>query len=337
MSESLSLLSDTAERLFGDLMARQASTEEAWTAIEDAGLPLLLVSEGDGGFGGDWADAFAVLRLAGAHALSGPLADVIAASWVGRLAGWESEKAALAQGAQGMLKGGRFSGVASGVGWGVASGADSVFVGLKGGATIALALDDAEAEARANPAGEPRLALTFQDAPARTAPAQVDAGLWGALARTAQIAGALNAALALSIAYANERTQFGKPIGKFQAVQQSLAEFAEEAAAVNCAGRAAARAADCGDAFVEIAAAKIRAGQAAAIGARVAHQVHGAIGFTREHKLHLYTTRLAAWRSEFGNERDWSLALGAWAAKQGAEGLWSAIAARSDAQNAQEK
>jgi acyl-CoA dehydrogenase len=144
------------------------------------------------------------------------------------------------------------------------------------------------------------------------------------------MAGALDAALARSIQYANERVQFGKPIGKFQAVQQNLAVFAEEAAAVNCAAQAAARATDRGDAGFEIAAAKLRANMAAGIGISIAHQVHGAIGFTMEYGLHRWTRRLVAWASEFGSETYWAQNLGAKVAAGGADAFWPDLVRRSD-------
>lgn len=324
MSASVSLLSETAGRLFADLA--DVSADDARAPLAEAGFEQLLVPESAGGFGGDWEDAFAVLRLAGAHALPGALPDLIAGSWVARQAGLESERAVIALHADGGFDGARFTGHIT-VPW--AHDATHVIV-EEGNGVAMLAIADACAETSANPAGETRDRLSFSGAPALRGAGR--AMLWGAWARTAQIAGALDAALALSISYANERTQFGKPIGKLQAVQQSLAEFAEEAAGVNCAGRAAARAADCGDAFVEIAAAKLCASQAAAVGARVAHQVHGAIGFTREHKLHRYTSRLTSWRSEYGGERYWGVRLGAWAAQTGADALWPELVRRSDAQ-----
>ncbi len=61
-------------------------------------------------------------------------------------------------------------------------------------------------------------------------------------------------------------------------------------------------------------------------GASLAHQVHGALGFTLEHPLHFATRRLWAWRSEYGAERDWALVLGRHAAAQGADGLWPLLA-----------
>ena len=153
-----------------------------------------------------------------------------------------------------------------------------------------------------------------------------------ALLRLAQIVGALEGALTLSIDYARERKQFGRPIGQFQAVQQQLALFGAETAAVACATRSAFRAAAAhGDACFQIAAAKLRANMAIGLATATAHQVHAAIGFTWEHSLRLFTQRLMSWRSEFGNDRYWSERLGAAVAARGAGHFWSDLTARDDA------
>ena len=135
---------------------------------------------------------------------------------------------------------------------------------------------------------------------------------FGALLRAAQMAGAMEAALDLSTRYANDRVQFGRPIGKFQAIQQQLALLAEEAAAALVAVESAAISRRRGAASAEfaLAAAKIRAGEAAGKVAEIAHQVHGAIGFTEEHSLHYLTRRLWSWRDEFGDEAYWAALLG---------------------------
>lgn len=152
----------------------------------------------------------------------------------------------------------------------------------------------------------------------------------GAFMRTAQIAGAFDAALALSVGYVNERQQFGRPLGKFQAVQQSLASFACEAAAANCAAMGAAQALDRGDAVFEIAAAKLRANRAVGVGTTVAHQVHGAIGFTQEYALQELTRRLWQWRSDFGNDAYWEERLGRSVIERGADAFWPDLTARTD-------
>jgi acyl-CoA dehydrogenase len=88
------------------------------------------------------------------------------------------------------------------------------------------------------------------------------------------------------------------------------------------------RAADRGDAAFEIAAAKVRTGEAAGLGAGIAHQCHGAIGFTYEHSLHFVTRRLWSWRAEFGAESHWAAELGRHVARRGADQLWPDLTAR---------
>lgn len=148
--------------------------------------------------------------------------------------------------------------------------------------------------------------------------------------RAAQIGGALNGALHLSVQYTRERKQFGKPLAAFQAIQQQLAVLTEEACATNMAAAAAFHKMDRGPADFELAAAKLRANQAAGVGASIAHQVHGAMGFTKEYDLQKFTRRLWAWRSEFGNERHWATELGARVTARGAGNFWSDFVALSD-------
>lgn len=157
--------------------------------------------------------------------------------------------------------------------------------------------------------------------------------LMGAAVRSVMMSGALQSILDRSVAYAKERVAFERPIGGFQAVQHNLARLAGETAAALAAAGSAADAIctepEFNDAvFLEVASAKIRVGEAAGTGAAIAHQVHGAIGYSREHVLHRYTQRLWSWRDEFGSESDWALRLGARFAGKGADALWPALAAR---------
>ena len=151
--------------------------------------------------------------------------------------------------------------------------------------------------------------------------------LIAAAARTQQMAGALERILDQSVQYSLDRSQFGRPIAKFQAVQQNLAALAGEVAAASAAADGASEAiAEHGIASditaAQVAIAKIRVGDAAGSGAAIAHQVHGAMGFTYEHTLHHSTRRLWGWREEFGNETLWAERLGHMVAAAGADGLW---------------
>ena len=141
------------------------------------------------------------------------------------------------------------------------------------------------------------------------------------------MAGALGEVLDMTVRYSQERVQFGRPIGKFQAIQQNLAVLAGQAAAAGAAADLAQEAAAKGFNPLTIAAAKARAGEAASIGAAIAHQVHGAIGFTQEHRLNHRTRRLWSWRDEFGSEAIWNRLVGEIAAKTGGEQLWATITA----------
>jgi acyl-CoA dehydrogenase len=148
-----------------------------------------------------------------------------------------------------------------------------------------------------------------------------------ALARAVQLTAALEQVLAWTVQYAGERQQFGRPLGRFQAIQMELAQMAGEVTAVTALTDAAVQALERGspDVVLAAAAAKVRAGAAVEVVARLAHQVHGAIGFTQEHKLHHLTRRLWSWRDEAGSELHWSRVLGAGLLSDGGDGLWPAL------------
>ncbi len=190
-----------------------------------------------------------------------------------------------------------------------------------------------------NLAGDAVNTVTFEHTkPLSSAPApngfdQSALLLMGSTIRSIETAGALETILSLSVGYANERVAFGRPIGKFQAVQQNLARLAGEvAAALAVAGSAAdtiAQADAFDDAvFLEAASAKIRTAEAAAEGSAIAHQVFGAIGFTQEHVLHRFTLRMLSWRDDFGNESHWAAELGKHVARRGADEFWPSVASR---------
>jgi acyl-CoA dehydrogenase len=157
--------------------------------------------------------------------------------------------------------------------------------------------------------------------------------LIGGVARSLQIAGALESMLDISVRYSNERVAFEKKISKFQAVQHNLARLAGESAAALAAATSAADAIANASAFddavfLEAASAKIRCAEAAEKGAAIAHQVHGAIGFTIEHILHRYSLRALGWRDDFGSESYWAVELGKRVASAGADELWPLVASR---------
>jgi acyl-CoA dehydrogenase len=340
------LLAESARRLFErhkGVSATRDWPEDLWRQLDGLGTSLTLVEESCGGASGSWLDAFPVLALVGLHSVPLPIAESMLAAKLVATADIEILPGiySVATKLHGEWRGGgggghRFSGELTAVPWG--RYADHVVCVVDEGSVVrvhVLPRAAAHTSPGSNLAGEPRDRLTFDDVHTTSAISAcvVATRLFDfcALARLPQIAGGVTAALDMSIQYATERKQFGRAIGQFQAVQQQLAQLACEAAAVSCAARAACRAADFGDAGFQIAAAKLRANQAIGLATAIAHQVHGAIGFTQDHALHHITGRLWSWRSEFGNDRYWSERLGAGVARAGPAAFWTDLTARDDA------
>ncbi len=280
-SELGSLLADTVTRLFNDLATKEliesaekgAWPDKLWRALEEGGLTLPLVPESAGGAAGTWLDAHVVVRASGRHTAPVPLAETIIAGWLLSRAGLEvplgpltlapvheDERLTLARGGGGFA----VSGTATRVPWGRHAGHVVTLSEADGRATIALIPGGrARITEDTNLAREPRDTLVFDKAPvlaaAPAAGVPADAiRLYGAMARAAQMAGALESCLEQAVRYATERKQFGRPIGSFQAIQQSLAVLAGHVAASGIAAESAFRAADRGDARFEVAAAKVR-------------------------------------------------------------------------------
>jgi acyl-CoA dehydrogenase len=352
MNETRALLSDTVTRIFADLVSKEliesvergAWPGDLWRALEENGLTRPLVPEERGGAGLGWRDAHVILELMGRHAVPVPLAETIIAGWLLAGAGLDVPDGPLTiapvQAGERLRleradRGWRVTGRVARVPWGAAAGQIVFASEVDDRAMIArVAGGRARVTEDRNVAQEPRDTLEFEGTPVEAA-APAAAGLppravwvYGALARSAQMAGALESILAQAVRYATERKQFGRAIGAFQAIQHQLAVLAGHAATAGLAAAHACRAAERGDPTFEVAAAKVRVGEAAGIGAGIAHQVHGAIGFTYEHSLHFATRRLWSWRAEFGAESHWAVELGRHVASRGADQLWTDLTAR---------
>lgn len=342
MNELQTILSDSVNGLLGDRVTKplleKAEAGEfpqaLWDEVEANGLTRVLVGEEQGGAGGTWADANAVLKAAGEHAAPLPVAEAVLAGWLLDKVGTEVPDGVITvMEGEFRLDGDKLSGKATRVPWGRnARHAVTLVDGAGGAQAVLVALDGVTIEEDINVAREPRDTLTFDGAAASVKAAGLDAEaltLYGALIRSAQMAGALSYLLRQSVQYANERKQFGREIGKFQAIQQQLAVLSTQAAAAGTAAAHACASADRqDDPSFEIAVAKVRADDAANIATSIAHQVHGAIGFTYEHGLHYATRRLWSWRAEFGAGAHWAEQLGRQAITRGADALWPFVTAR---------
>lgn len=314
---------------------RDGWAPDMWTAVAAAGLPWISVPEASGGPGGTLADALAVLRVAGRHAVPLPLAET------GVLAGWLLSGASLpvdqlavtvASGAGLSLRDGTISGSAANVAWGQACEQIVALLPTADGPMVAkFASADLRIERHTGLAGEPRDTVHFDRArPLATGwPATgVDAVTLaerGALTRVVLMAGALEQVLTTTARYTNERHQFGRPVARFQAVQQHLVHIAQQVALLDMAADLAIAALAGGDLRFAVWAAKIVADDAARIATRAAHQAHGAMGMTQEYPLHHLTRRLWSWAREYGTGAEAAIALGAAVTSRPVDALWPTI------------
>ena len=352
------LIVDTTARMLAELCGPEVVTAAEdgvrpgalWDALEESALTRAWIPEALGGPGTSLADGFAIVRLAGTHAVPAPLAETLLAGWLASDAGLETPEGPATVAPVDAASALRLEGDVL-----VGSVRRVPFASVCEHIVAVFTDDDSSAGAGANQglalvrrgactvepgtslAGEPSDTVRFDGAipVARSNPAAVNLAerlrRMGATVRSQQMAGALERCLEQSLQYAADRRQFGRPIAKFQAVQHNLAVLAGEVAAATTSADAAAstiarHGIEDDRTFLAVAAAKIRCGQAAGAGAGIAHQVHGAMGFTREYSLQHRTRRLWAWRDEFDPETVWAIELGRHVARRGGDALWATVA-----------
>ncbi len=301
--------------------------QSLWDELVATGLAGVGISEAVGGSGGDDLDVYEILFNLGRNASSVPFAE----HWMaGRLldrAQLELPAGTLVAATQStndrlvadpVATGWHLRGDLFAVPWAAVADYVVVVVPVTDGTLVAaVPLADAKIEPSENMANEGRDDLHLDvEVPNSLCAVLSDlepdlARQLGAMARTASAAGALTKVTELVSTHVAERNQFGRPLDSFQVVRQTLAQLYAEAVASTVASRSLFTTAEALPSAVAVAAAKARVGQACGNGAAMAHQMMGAIGFTKEHSLHLYTTRLWSWRDEFGNQASWEALLGA--------------------------
>ena len=342
VNEQQQLIRDTLERILTDLCSPDVVDRsengifaaELWQTLVQTGLTLAGLPEASGGAGGEPEDSLLVIREAAKFAAPLPLAEhFVAAS----LLADQGERVAdeiltVAAGdfqvnASGKVKG---SGHAAFARW-----CDRVLLlaDAADGQTLlcSLPVSSLQLEQACNLAGEPRDMISLDMKPDDAAVFPVEEGSRDSLMhkmaamRALQMAGALESVLVMSVQYSLERHQFGRPIAGFQAVQQQLATLAGEVAASTMAAHAVVAAyADMN--LLDIAIGRARIGEAVSICTDIAHQVHGAMGYTLEHSLNHRTRRLWSWRDDdFGNERRWQLLVGEAFLAAGADNIWQKV------------
>jgi acyl-CoA dehydrogenase len=301
-----------------------------WRALQETGLDRL-TSTPD--LAATPADAAVVLRGLARHAAAVPIAETdLMACWLVRKAGFEAPPGPLTVAiAQGAMSNGTIAGTAARVPWAQQAAAVVLAVRTADALHVGI-LDEPQIEVSHNLAGEPcgtvEFAISVDQLIALPMPIAAELSCRGAWARCCQTIGALDAAAELTVAHTRERSQFGRPLSAFQAVQHALATMAgdiERARAVTTMAVAAAD--EYGFAASQtqhaVTVAKVVLGQVVDPVTTIAHQLHGAIGVTAEHPLWLATLRAQAWIDEFGSTTEHAHRLGA--AGIAAKTLWDIV------------
>jgi acyl-CoA dehydrogenase len=337
MEQTDQLILDTAQRLFSDHCGAEVvngaengvASVRLLSALLEAGLPLAWVPEAAGGVGGSLALGFSLIRQSAGFALAAPLAETLVANRVLAEGGLElSESWAVLVfdgGTLPTLVDGKVSGLVESAPMHAGVAHLVVPVSDQGVIRIAtFAADKVEIDYRESLAGEARAQVQLSEA----VPLELSSAMDGvsehglmqfcALVRACQIAGAMEKMNELTVAYVKERQQFGRALGKFQAIQHKIADIAGESALANASVEQAIRElsqhpqpfSGSEDTFLSVATAKVVASTAAGTVSRLAHQCHGAMGFSYEYPLQQYSRRIWSWREEYGSEFYWSERIG---------------------------
>ncbi|MEU3792729.1 acyl-CoA dehydrogenase family protein [Streptomyces fructofermentans] len=259
-----------------------------WARLADAGVFALAVPEAYGGVGPlpvELAVAFVEL---GRHAVPGPLAETVA------VAALLTEPGPAKRFLPGLAAGELIATLAPRGSYALDADAAGLLLTVGDGE---LRLAEGHGAVRASPDPARRFGLPAADG--ELLASGVDLAPAVGTARLATAAQALGVGLALldtTVAYVGRRSQFGVPVGSFQAVKHRLADvrIALEFARPLVFGAALTMAP------ADVAAAKVAAGEAAYLAARTALQSHGAIGYTAEYDLSLWLARARALRTAWG-------------------------------------
>jgi alkylation response protein AidB-like acyl-CoA dehydrogenase len=277
-----------------------------WRALQGAGFLELLASEDAGGAGLPLADLFPILCSFGRYTVPVPVAQTIVArallgSQFAMPSGMITLGAALRREAGGAI-------VCSFTPYGML--ADFVLA-QDGDALLLLHCAAAQREASGVHGS---LTATLRWSDARVATHVPGAGpllpTFAAALHAAVLSGAMTRVFEMTLKHCNDRIQFGKTLGKFQAVQHQLSVMAEHVAAASMAAEAAFHTDAAAPSLLAAAMAKSRTSEAAVLVASIAHALHGAIGIAEEYDLQLLTRRLHEWRMAHGSEAHWNVLIG---------------------------
>lgn len=308
------LFSNAFERLLEDQCPLQrvrqieagGSPATLWSAIEESGFLDALVDEAKGGAGLNLTEAYSLLELCGRHAVPVALAETMVARAILSAANVE-----FSQGGIGLATAANNTDGSIGCDV-VGSGRELSWVFMQTGAeNLLLPVISATCTPGSNSLGARLQWPAAAVLEGIRVPGEFDLMTLQGCVFAAQLAGGLMTVFERTLQFANERVQFGRPIGKFQAIQHQLAIISEHAFAARMAAQIGCNSTTAIPQKLRVAVAKARASEAALEVATMAHSIHGAIGFTEEFDLQIFTRRLHSWRQAGGSESYWHEVLGA--------------------------
>lgn len=319
------LLGDAITALFADhatpAAVRRAEREgldrSLWQLVAESGFDKALAREDAGGSGLSLSEVRSVLEACGRHAAPLPLGEAILARGFAGACGVTLPEGVVTA-ASARLEDHQVHATAVPFG----ESADWVLAVPLEGEAFVFAVSHAKVSAHAGLIAANECDMAWHLAGAHAAikvPAGADWRVAGAALRVAQIAGALDSLLELTTRYSQERTQFGRALAKFQAIQQQIAVLAEDTFSARMSSAlACSLPSPVGEGPGErvlpvpshVAAAKVVASEAASRACNIAHAIHGAMGITEEYDLQLFTRRLLAWRMQYGSESYWAAQVG---------------------------
>jgi acyl-CoA dehydrogenase len=314
--------------LIADLAASDTEEPGTWAKVRELGLDAIGVAEESGGSGGTLAHLAVIVDALGEAGIGVPIIEVATARWILGRAGATADSALPIVVFTDQACPSR---VVPCVPWG--RSADRLIVYADDGAPRAYELNDTAVTITpdVNLAGEPRDTIDLGDTVSR----QLVGAPTAAMARTrlgllwaAALTGAVRGAYRKTRDHVRTREQFGAPLIKIPAVASAVANFKTQLLLAEAAVAGALETLHGTDEYATVepvAAARIVAASSATEAARVAHQLHGAMGITHEDGLHRLTTRLWAWQDAVSSERDWSILLGEAAIDGGEEFVWSQL------------
>ena len=343
MSDLKKMIYDGAHRLFDDFLSwenlklyeKQVWPEDLWTEFSNLGFTNIFSSDDQNGINAKWTDAQIILKASGYHGAPLPVGESLASNWFASRNGM-----ILPDGHWAITNGpikideklNKVEFERLDVAWGRYA---KQLLHVDERRITLIELDNQlSIEKLSNLANEPRDKITGTGKVIESVETNLTKNPlhWiGSLIRSCQIAGGAGQTLDLSLKYSKDREQFGRPISKFQTIQNYLADLAGLSASLDAISIAAANDLDLyglsenSQARITLAAAKCRSSEGVEKVTRLSHQVHGAIGFTYEYGLHFYTKRLWSWRDEYGSAVEWGSFLGDIALKHNSSNIWPLV------------